>query len=591
MRFWLANTGFKKINRGMLIVIALSAIIASIAFYFIKQNNNKVKVLTQEIIPYIESLEEYKMMLNESKMLTTNWVYLQAREVDKRNLRYIQNYRFTFIKERIDSMLTSCTSINKGDKDSVPILFSDFDKIIASQKTIMKNLAKFDDYENPLNKFESEEIIETVILPETDNLIDKLNYIIHLNRNIAYALNNEVISTSNQLILIIIGFSFSLVALLFILSVFISKVIRKPVLAMKDIIKKLGEGIPHEKHLRPDDSVIGEMVESVNILSDNFKRTWAFANEIKSGNFSAHFDLLSKNDQLGNALVNMRDSLKLYSEEMESKVRERTKEINEKNSKLEEANKEIKDSIAYAKKIQEAILPAEQLIKSKFKDSFIFYKPKDIVSGDFYWFADAGDEILFAVVDCTGHGVPGALMTVIGSSLLNQIVNIGGERSPAAILKELDRRVIETLRQYDKNSQSNDGMDIAMIKYNFKTSQLTYSGAKRSMFLFRNDKLIEIKGSKYPIGSTQYDTEKIYSEEQVRIETKDTLYLFTDGYQDQFGGMFGKKFMAKRFKELLYELSLMKIHDQSFILEKENAQWTGESEQTDDILVAGIRFN
>jgi serine phosphatase RsbU (regulator of sigma subunit) len=324
-------------------------------------------------------------------------------------------------------------------------------------------------------------------------------------------------------------------------------------------------------------------------LSESFTKTSHFANEIERGNLQAHFNKLSDNDMLGTALIRMRESLKAYSEEMEEKVKERTREVIEKGTKLELAYREINDSINYAKRIQESILPADDVIRKAFSNSFIFYKPKAIVCGDFYWFSNKGDEIIIAAVDCTGHGVPGALMTVIGNSLLNQIVNFSDITDPAKILSQLDKKLLETLQQHGTVT-TNDGMDAAVIRYRISKKEITFAGAKRPMYVFKNGELIEIKGNKSPIGSFQYEFDKLYTEHRVSMNTGDTIYLFSDGFQDQFGGSDGKKFMVKRFRDLLTEIQPLTMNEQMGRLEKVINSWQGQIEQTDDILLIGVRF-
>ena len=184
---------------------------------------------------------------------------------------------------------------------------------------------------------------------------------------------------------------------------------------MKDIIQQLARGeLPNDK-LNAKEDVVGQMARSVNVLSESFAQTSVFASEIGKGNLTVHYDKLSENDLLGNSLIHMRNSLRARFEDMENRVKERTHEVIEKSRHLEIAYKEISDSINYAKRIQESILPDPERIYKIFENSFIFYKPKSVVCGDFYWFGLIGDEAIIAAVDCTGHGVPGAFMTVIGT--------------------------------------------------------------------------------------------------------------------------------------------------------------------------------
>jgi serine phosphatase RsbU (regulator of sigma subunit) len=274
---------------------------------------------------------------------------------------------------------------------------------------------------------------------------------------------------------------------------------------------------------------------------------------------------------------------------MEQQVRERTYEVLEKGRKLEIAYKEINDSINYAKRIQESILPNTDMITEVFANSFIYYKPKAIVCGDFYWFGRQGDDAVIAAVDCTGHGVPGALMTVIGNSLLNQIVTSTGVTSPSNILTQLDKKLHETLKQHG-NIVTNDGMDAAVCRFKISKNEITFAGAKRPLYVFKQGELIEIKGNKSPIGSFGHDLSKRFSEHKIPVNAGDTIYMFSDGLQDQFGGIDGKKFMIKRFRDLLESVQQFSMAEQGKRIEKELTSWQRDFEQTDDILLIGIRF-
>jgi serine phosphatase RsbU (regulator of sigma subunit) len=229
------------------------------------------------------------------------------------------------------------------------------------------------------------------------------------------------------------------------------------------------------------------------------------------------------------------------------------------------------------------------MITKVFSNSFIFYKPKAVVCGDFYWFGQNGDEAIIAALDCTGHGVPGALMTVIGNSLLNQIVNSTGITSPSNILTQLDKKLHETLKQHG-NIVTNDGMDAAVCRYKLSKNEITFAGAKRPLYLFKKGELIEIKGDKSPIGSFGHDLQKRFSEHKITVNKGDTLYMFSDGLQDQFGGQDGKKFMIKRFRDILMEIQNLSMAEQGQRIEKELLEWQSGYEQTDDMLLIGIRF-
>ncbi|MBC7864785.1 MAG: SpoIIE family protein phosphatase, partial [Bacteroidia bacterium] len=269
---------------------------------------------------------------------------------------------------------------------------------------------------------------------------------------------------------------------------------------------------------------------------------------------------------------------------LENKVAERTYELAQK-------NKDITSSIEYAKRIQEALLPSRDLIFSKFKEAFILYKPKDIVSGDFYWFGEKNNLKIFAVVDCTGHGVPGAFMSMIGHNLLNQVVMENGITDPGSILNALNKGVQSALKQGSNEINTNDGMDVAMVTINTETNDLKFAGANRSLLVVNKEGEVEkIESNKFPIGGAQLDSERNFTTRSKNMNSGDTVYLFSDGYADQFGGEKGKKFMVKRFHELLNSIQKYPLKDQGNLLNENIENWRGEFEQVDDILVAGIRF-
>lgn len=276
---------------------------------------------------------------------------------------------------------------------------------------------------------------------------------------------------------------------------------------------------------------------------------------------------------------------------LEEKVKERTAEVVQKNMELDEKNKDITASIRYAKRIQDAILLPDELIRRYLPKTFVLFNPKDIVSGDFYWIYDKKDIVLFAAVDCTGHGVPGAFMSIVGHNLLDKIVGEDGIIEPAQILDKLNKSVSDTLRQSQTEEQGiKDGMDIALCSFNRKTNELQYAGAYNPLWIIRNGELIEFKGDKFPIGNLKVGEQKKFSNHSVILEKGDTAYVFSDGYADQFGGPKGKKLMYSKFKKILLENQNMNMDEQGVFLQKKIKEWMGEHEQVDDILVIGTRL-
>jgi serine phosphatase RsbU (regulator of sigma subunit)/uncharacterized protein HemY len=257
---------------------------------------------------------------------------------------------------------------------------------------------------------------------------------------------------------------------------------------------------------------------------------------------------------------------------------------------IEVKNKDITDSINYSKRIQNAILPSEALKFELFKDIFVSFHPKDIVSGDFYWYTEKNGHKLIAACDCTGHGVPGALMSMIGTNFLNQLVNEKEIISPDEILNQLNFEIKKALKQDDESIETRDGMDIALVSINDQ-NQLAYAGANRPLWIIRSNELIEIKPNKFSIGGLQHDKEHIFEKHIIQTQLNDCIYLFTDGFVDQFGGENGKKFMTKRLKETLLEINPLPMSDQLEKLEYTFRSWRGQHEQVDDVLVIGFRIS
>lgn len=252
---------------------------------------------------------------------------------------------------------------------------------------------------------------------------------------------------------------------------------------------------------------------------------------------------------------------------------------------LQQQQKEVVSSIQYAQNIQEAILPDVKRLETYFKGVFVFYKPRDFVSGDFYWTARREKYLFIAVADCTGHGVPGAMMAVMGNSFLNNAVKKHGINDCDRILQEVDHEIQVVLNQ--KNKMARDGMDISLIRVNLETRELQFSGAMRSAFVLRNGELIELKAAKYPLGFFD-DVQKTFFNHEMPLLENDRIFLFTDGYVDQFGGENEKKFNRKRFRELLLSLGEMEAGEQQQYLEYVFQNWKQNTGQTDDVTVMGI---
>lgn len=276
-------------------------------------------------------------------------------------------------------------------------------------------------------------------------------------------------------------------------------------------------------------------------------------------------------------------AIKRENKVLEEKVEERTQELAQK-------NKDITSSIQYAQRIQLAILPPLEQIFRYLPQSFVLYKPKDIVSGDFYWFGVKDGKKILAVVDCTGHGVPGAFMSMIGHNLLNQIISENGITQPDKILDALHKGVQSALKQGTGTFDTSDGMDVALCTISADHTELQYAGAYRPLFIVNGRSFSKVEADKLPVGGAQQQAGRHYTCHTHKVNKGDTFYLFSDGFADQFGGDKGKKFMVKRFHELLLSVQDQPLQQQGETLEKAFNDWKGNYQQVDDILVAGFRL-
>ncbi|MBP7809166.1 MAG: SpoIIE family protein phosphatase [Bacteroidia bacterium] len=262
------------------------------------------------------------------------------------------------------------------------------------------------------------------------------------------------------------------------------------------------------------------------------------------------------------------------------------KQIREQKEQIENKNKEVTDSINYAQRIQKAILPSHRLVESYLPKSFVVYLPKDIVSGDFYWVEKKGNKVFFAVADCTGHGVPGAMMSVIGQNAINRVINEFGITKPSEILDKLTVLVEEAFSK--SGSDVRDGMDICLCSLDTTTNKLEYSGANNPVYIYSGNELKEIKATKQPIG--RFESKINFVNHEVQLNLGDAVYLFTDGIADQFGGPEGKKYKYKRVKELLLQNNSKSHSEQKNNIITEFVKWKGQNEQIDDVCLMGIKI-
>lgn len=349
-------------------------------------------------------------------------------------------------------------------------------------------------------------------------------------------------------------------------------------------------------------------------MSVNFKETSTFLkSEFKSlsgikGNIEVFYSLNPDQKNIGpafNEAVNLINALSIMLKawidkretekelenmlvELEYKIEDRTNELKTAHKKLSDAYKDISDSILYAKNIQTAILPSNENFDKFFKESLLFYKPKDVVSGDFYWTHKKDNKIFLVSADCTGHGVPGALMSMVGIQLLNFIITDKNILDPGTILQEIDTSIKNIFHQND--SKMRDGMAISLCVIDTDNNSITFSGAQNNAYILRDGKVIVLEANRYSIGGGEFESKKTFTNHILTLQENDSIFMFSDGLPDQFGGEKGKKLMKKNLLEFLLSIQNTNMENQNKAIEKFYTNWKGDNFQVDDITVIGVKL-
>lgn len=560
--------------------------------------------ITNQYTPSVSALQELNNLVVRSKMLITNWVNVQIDHEDKDKLKDLIKNEYPNLKKRVNELAKEWT---KDDERAIAYIFSVLDELVANHEYIMSQLNSFDSYEtlqknDPgvwLELRNSVEDADSDLNDKTRNILDKLSALIFQQNDQANRKNIEMLESFSFLQMVVQGLGIMLLIGGILIAILTARSIVRPVDQVKALLLRMARGILPDTRIKEGSDEIGEMSMALNRLVGTMKLTTEFAREVGSGNFDSYYKPLSEEDGLGLALLKMREDLHVNERMLEDKVAQRTAEVVQQKAeielqsqKIEVFYKQVTDSIRYAKRIQEAILPPDSFVKKLLPDSFVLYKPKDIVSGDFYWFDQLNGKALFAAVDCTGHGVPGAFMSIVGYNLLKQIISKHQNTQPSFILDELSKGVSETLHQRNfEESTSKDGMDITLCSYDAKAHELEFAGAFNPLFLVRDSEIFEIKGNKFPIGIFLEKEAKKFTNHKLKVKKGDVLYIFSDGYADQFGGARGKKFMQSQFRNLLFDIHKKPMPEQRRILDNTIEHWRGNEDQVDDILVIGMRVN
>tara|TARA_R110002096_G_scaffold435928_1_gene664353 strand:+ start:7392 stop:9188 length:1797 start_codon:yes stop_codon:yes gene_type:complete len=589
----------RKIGFGFGTLIFLTLIVFVSTFFTLQESNEINDENSRINNPTIKELQELKFSILESKLFLETWLKTPKEHEDKERLMLFRNKEFPKIKNSLNELSIYW---NQNQRDSLELIWTKIDDLFLQQDMdIVEVFDEFDKYNSIDYPFEHLNAVSSLeeggeIYRLTKETMFILGGMIETHKAITSKSNDEMFQSFVNLNFIVQYLGIALILFGILIAFYTTRSIVRPVQSLKVVAIKLGRGVFPAKAMKAGNDEIGEMTIAMNNVVEGLKRTKDFAQEVGAGNFDKDYTPLSSKDSLGKALLKMRDDLAENERFLEEKVRQRTaevvkqkEEIDKQKEQIEEYFIQVTDSIKYAQRIQQAILPPESYVKKLLPDSFIFYKPKDIVSGDFYWMGEANDKVFFAAVDCTGHGVPGAFMSIVGYNQLKQAIITTNGGSPAAILDDLNRGVAETLHQNDPNSTSKDGMDLSLCSLDYKTLELEYAGAFNPLYLLRDGEINQVKANKFPIGSFIQGKTSSFTNNKVQLQKGDIVYIFSDGYADQFGGPRGKKMMYKKFREILITNSNKPLPDQKEVLRSNLIDWMGNEEQVDDIIIIGVK--
>ena len=603
----------KKIGLGFGIVLVLLLTVFVITLYVLKDagttlkksidTNDKFLKIGQ---PSVFQLNNLKKDLTNTHMFIQQWLTVEATNdaIHKQKANELMDSIIPADTIKINELSIKWSELNNNIvlyseiKKEVSKLFGDYNDNVRTQLN-----DGFESYQNWEYLMRST-LFDMETVPMFNNLMVKMDTLIS-NKN-SEAKQQQTQSntafkyTNNNFKRLSVGVLISGIALVLgtmIIAFFTTLSITRPVQQLKKILVDLGRGVFPKKQMNPSNDEIGEMSVAMNSLVVGLQKTTSFAHEVGQSNFNFPYKPLSDDDDLGHALLKMKDELAETERILEQKVKERTQEvvkqkdeIDNQKSKLEELYKDVTDSIRYAKRLQDSILPPKRYIENLFPSSFVLFKPKDIVSGDFYWMNKIGSKHIFASVDCTGHGVPGAFMSLVGANGLNAAVKEHRLQSPGKILDDLNNYASESLYKQGDENAVRDGMDIAICSIDYKKMLLEYAGAYNPLYLVRNNEIVITKGDKFAIGSFNPYT-KSFVTHKIPLMQGDIIYVFSDGYADQFGGLKGKKYMYKQFRETLLSIKDLSMEDQKLALDQKIETWKGSFEQVDDILIIGVQIN
>lgn len=584
----------RRIGLGFALFILLTVIAFVLTVVTLNDSKRRTETVVGQVTPSVAELKELNLLLQRSQTDISKWYYNKS--VNDKGFRddLIRILKTEFPARR--AKLSEFSRLwSSQEKEQLKVIFIRIERLFDTyQHEIMDQLKTLEDYDDPTIYLMAQipfEETETSII----ELYKSLDALILLKQRVAENETQVMFKSINFLKVFVQLLGIALVLGGVLIALLTTRSITKPIQVLKKMLLSMGLGILPKERVTASRDEVAEMGNALNDLIRSMQHTTDFAHETGAGNFDASYTPLSKDDSLGHALLKMRDDLAENERMLEQKVIERTEEvvrqkseIETKNEELEILYKQVTDSIHYAKRIQDAILPTANTIRQLLPDSFILFKPKDIVSGDFYWIEKKKNLVYFAAVDCTGHGVPGAFMSLVGHNILKDIINNTAAERPGEILDRLRDGVMDALKVDDGGKQAKDGMDMTLGAIDFGKMELQYAAAFNPLYIVRAGELIMHQANKFPIGSFIGDKVN-FDNHVIPLLPGDQIFVFSDGYADQFGGPSGKKFMVGNFRKLLTQIAPLDSAIQKQKLNETLLSWQGGQEQVDDVLVIGVK--
>jgi len=586
----------RKISMGFGLFIFFALLVVILTNRTLERSRSINDEINNVYAPSVDALVRLRNLTVSSHMLIKHWALLESRTdaPEKTNLVDITNRELPQLLDRIDTLMGNWEHQEVALMGQITVEMRELFDLHERIKSLLPSL---ESYSDPFIHMERNDIAEEggPLDQHTHRVLADLDRLLEMQEKKRVALGGGMIRSFDSLKFIVLYLGIALVIIGTIAAILLVRGIVSPVQRLRSVLLSLGRGVFPRTKVHTTNDEIGDMGKALTSLVEGLRRTTDFSHAVAAGNFEAEFLPMSDEDMLGHALLKMRDELGQRERILEMKVIERTEEVVRQKQEVEhqsrkvvELYKNVTDSIRYAKRLQDSILPPEKRMRELLPESFVYYRPKDIVSGDFYWMERVDDRIAFAAVDCTGHGVPGAFMSLIGHNGLNQAVKEQGRSRPSDVLKVLNKLAFEALHKDREQFLVRDMMDMALCNYDPAKKVLEYSGANSPLYVVREGEVLLFRPDKRPIGSFELEGHD-FTDHRINLQAGDMVYIFSDGYADQFGGPKGKKFLYKRFRELLMEISKYPTAEQQRMLEEAFRGWRGTHEQVDDILVMGMR--